>query len=136
MELLLAVSEAQGLQSHCGDPAGLRSPSGPRKGLRDTQGWLIPWLCGCPSSAKLSQPWWELESSPVPLKRSGPFFSCTSCFVCVTWDRGNWGRTLWVWGRSGLSLGPPPALSPHSTCAGTGSWQEKCLAIIGRLKGP
>lgn len=65
----------------------------------------------------------------MPLKRSGPFFSCTSCFVRVTWDRGNWDRAPWVCGRSGLSL------SPHSTCAGTGSWQEKCLAITGRLEG-
>lgn len=30
MELLLSVTEVQGLQSHCGGPAGLRSPSGLR----------------------------------------------------------------------------------------------------------
>lgn len=74
----------------------------------------------------------EQPSAP---KRSSPFFSCTSCFVCVTWDRGKWGRTPWVWGSSGLSLGPPTALSPHSTCAGTGSCQAKCLTITGSLEG-
>lgn len=32
----MSVPEVEGLQSHCGDPAELRSPSGPGRGLRDT----------------------------------------------------------------------------------------------------
>lgn len=32
----LSVPEVEGLQSHCGDPAELRSPTGPGRGLRDT----------------------------------------------------------------------------------------------------
>lgn len=83
MELLLPVTEVEGLQSHCGDPAELSCPPGPRKGLKDTQGWLIPWLCDCPSSAKLSQSWWELESSPVPLKDQLPSFHAPVA-LCVS----------------------------------------------------
>lgn len=84
VELLLPVAEVEGTQqSHCEDPAELRSPSGPRKGLRDTWGWLIPWLCDCPSSAKLSQSWWELENSPVPLKdQVPPFHAPVALCVC------------------------------------------------------
>lgn len=100
-----------------------------------TQNWLIPCLCDCPSSAKLSQSWWELENSPVPLKDQIPSFHAPVA-LCVSH-----GAVVTGAGLCGCVAVPGachcPVTSQHLCWdwQGWGHCMAECLTITGRLEG-